>query len=259
MMNPFERSAMHYKHLSKSERNVCDLFYKNPKLFENSSITDLSKLYGVSVSSIQRFAKQIGYTGFSEFKFALSSNLKLDDANEDTKDTIYSQFINHYSNINKFLLNSDIEAKIRLIGSLIHKSNRTYVVGSGTSSLPALSMSYILRSYGFDVTAYDNSMDLQLLSNIINKDDLVLIFSVSLNDSIYQNFIKNIRNIKGCIIIGITMNPDSKLIPLLDYSLLIQPQLKMIQMSNTENRILNNHSIFMTISELLCFYVQIEK
>lgn len=184
------------------------MFYKNPKLFENSLITEISKIYGVSTSSIQRFTKQLGYSGFSEFKFALNSNLKPNDENEVISDTLYSQFIIHFSDINNITLNSEVEAKIKLISSLIYKSNRTYIVGSGTSSLPAISMSYILGSYGFDVTAYNNSMDLQLLSNIIKKDDLVLIFSVSLNDSIYQNFIKNIRNIKSCTIIGITMNPD---------------------------------------------------
>ena len=63
--------------LTKGQKKIADYFVRNPERVGMSSSMDLAKLIGVSDVSITRFARAIGYTGFSELKNDIYNNLAM--------------------------------------------------------------------------------------------------------------------------------------------------------------------------------------
>ncbi|ELD7554833.1 MurR/RpiR family transcriptional regulator, partial [Listeria monocytogenes] len=63
--------SSYFPSLSKSEQKVAQLILSNPDEVENLSINDLALMANVGESTIVRFSRKIGLTGFQDLKIAL--------------------------------------------------------------------------------------------------------------------------------------------------------------------------------------------
>ena len=61
--------------LSKSERKIASLILKNPSKVINQSISSLSEDAGVSLPSVNRFCKKLGFGGYPALKIQLAQEL----------------------------------------------------------------------------------------------------------------------------------------------------------------------------------------
>ena len=59
--------------LTKNESKACDMICEDLKLVQNCSIQELSEKIGVTKTTIMRFTQKMGYSGYSEFKYAVIS------------------------------------------------------------------------------------------------------------------------------------------------------------------------------------------
>ena len=59
------------KSLSRPELNILKYAYENTDELMELSIQDLSNRVSYSPATVLRFCKKLGYSGFSEFKYAL--------------------------------------------------------------------------------------------------------------------------------------------------------------------------------------------
>ncbi|MDU5141096.1 MAG: MurR/RpiR family transcriptional regulator [Paenibacillus dendritiformis] len=64
-----------YPSLTKSEKKVADIVLKDPETAVFYTITDLSKQAEVGDTSVIRFCRKLGYSGYQEFKLSLAQNL----------------------------------------------------------------------------------------------------------------------------------------------------------------------------------------
>ena len=64
-----------YQNLSPAERRVADYVLENPEEASHMTIDCLAANAGVSLPSVTRLTKKLGYAGFSEFKIALAGSV----------------------------------------------------------------------------------------------------------------------------------------------------------------------------------------
>ena len=61
-----------YSSLSTKEKQIADFILENPKESVNPSIEELAERIGISESTMVRFAKKLGYSGYQRFRIALA-------------------------------------------------------------------------------------------------------------------------------------------------------------------------------------------
>ncbi|WP_028975886.1 MurR/RpiR family transcriptional regulator [Sporolactobacillus terrae] len=74
----FELSIkMHYDQLTDSEKEMAKFMMRRPQDVVNMSIVELGAAMLSSKSSVLRFAKKLGYRGFSELKYVIRESMKV--------------------------------------------------------------------------------------------------------------------------------------------------------------------------------------
>lgn len=182
-----EKIQGRFDSLPKNQRKVADFVIDN---FDNIPFVDVhevSRLVGVSVASVIRFAQSVGFTGFSELRDAVSDSLKkhlkkkeifpLFDKSNLKNDLLTSVANMDVKNINDTL--SIIDRQVfNLVIEKIVESNRVYTAGLGISYLLAEILSYQLTQVGVDASVLKHTHTLfheQIL--YINENDLLICFS----------------------------------------------------------------------------------
>ena len=61
-----------YSSLSAKEKKIADFILEYPKESVNPSIEELAERIGISESTMVRFAKKLGYSGYQRFRIALA-------------------------------------------------------------------------------------------------------------------------------------------------------------------------------------------
>lgn len=182
-----EKIQGRFDSLPKNQRKVADFVIDN---FDNIPFVDVhevSRLVGVSVASVIRFAQSVGFTGFSELRDAVSDSLKkhlkkkeifpLFDKSNLKNDLLTSVANMDVKNINDTLSIIDREV-FNLVIEKIVESNRVYTAGLGISYLLAEILSYQLTQVGVDASVLKHTHTLfheQIL--YINENDLLICFS----------------------------------------------------------------------------------
>jgi len=203
-MNPYEKIELKKDSFTKKEMIIYNILQKNPDLILRGSITSLSKDYKVSQSTITRFCQKIGYDGFNEFKFDVFRAEKQGYDNENNLTVIesYCQLLHILEeNINYKLLNK--------VATDIVKADTIYVTGVHKSSLPAQMMKYNLFKVNKKVI-YLQSDEIQELSHIITKQDLLIVFTNQGNGLTIKNQFQEDKEKIDFNLTFITMNNKLK-------------------------------------------------
>ena len=100
MANPLILIRSLYESLSRTQRQLADYILDNGDEIPFLSVHDLADAAGVSVATISRFARSIGYESFKEFKRTLGKDslasfngiyqaITPDDSDEDLIDKVF--------------------------------------------------------------------------------------------------------------------------------------------------------------------------
>ena len=214
-----------YYNLRKSERKVADYIMANAPDVVHLTIADLSSQVGVSEPTVIRFCKNIGMTGYQDFKIQLAHGITkplpiIHDtiSQEDTIQEVGKKVINsHMIALDQTLnqLNFDLLNKVseRLLAS-------RYVdfYGLGGSGTVAIDVENKFLRTNLQTHVYTDS-HLQLMrTSLMGSDDTVVIFSNTGNTQHFRNLIELANNSNVCSIL-ITSMPQSSLAKLATYSI----------------------------------------
>ncbi len=75
-MNLKERISIYYTSLTTTEKRIYTQIMDNPHIIIDHSIIEAGELCHTSKSAMLRFAKKLGYRGYSEFKYAIEESTK---------------------------------------------------------------------------------------------------------------------------------------------------------------------------------------
>lgn len=148
------RSA--YATLPSAERKVADFILANPERAMHMVINEIAECAGVSVPSVTRLARKLGYKGFLDFRVALASGAAISaeahkvspveetDSDEDVVEKMYLASIRALEDTYRAMDRSKVCDSARRIA----QADRVFICGGGGSALLAMDMSYQLNALG---------------------------------------------------------------------------------------------------------------
>ncbi len=173
------RSA--YAALPTAERKVADFILKNPTKAPLMVINEIADEVGVSVPSVTRLAKKLGYEGFLDFRVALAQGsaaldlataapLTENDADEKVVEKIFMSCSNVIEDTMKAL---DKKAMSELANAVI-KAKRIFVLGTSASASFAYDLAKQLVFIGYDAIAVNDVMTIEMYSKNFTSNDLFI-------------------------------------------------------------------------------------
>lgn len=216
--------------LTKSEKKLCKYLIEDQDLIIRSTITQLAEVTGISDSTIIRFCRKFGYSGFHDFKIGLAqevSALKAEEKEEilsgpidenDSIETIAKKF--HSINIDALQQTMDLMHynEISRCADMIMKAKKVHFIGIGHSGTTAQDTKYKFMRTGIDTDVYTDGHTMIMMASIMNKDDLVFAISHSGNTAEVVNSLKVAKE-AGAKVISITCGINSKVIGYSDASI----------------------------------------
>lgn len=220
------RLAEAYRDLPEAMRRVADALMSDPLLGALWGIESMATRSEVSVGTVVRFAKRLGYNGFSEFRDALrgacharsgDSDLELMESPTDVFGTLAEVARRDGENLSRLIQMVDqptLEAAVRMLVQAHHR----VILGRGVSHVMSLIMGFYLTQAGLPCIAAIPSDFSNQVANLGADDVLVVLsfapYSRETLDS--AHFAKE----SGIPVIAFSDHPDS---PLKPYSDLLIP------------------------------------
>lgn len=190
----------YYKSLSYSEKLIADYTFNNVSSLINLSIQELAETLGIAPSTIISFVKKLGFTGYSQFKITLASEVlnpthKQWDMNTiDTNDNLYINIAK--SNIKALEESFDTINfnDIQSAAHLISVANKIVLFGIGSSSMLAHEAYDLFLRLGLNCSINDDIHHQMLAASLLKKGDVGVVLSQSgVNKNIMQ-IIETISN-----------------------------------------------------------------
>lgn len=178
------RSA--YASLPSAERKVADFILENPEKASLMVITEIAEASNVSVPSVTRLAKKLGYSGFLDFRVALAAGsssldslksepLKADDADPVAVEKVFLACMRALEDTLRGM-NKD---KLSEVADKIVSAKRIFVLGTTSSSEIASDFALQLASLGYDATAVLAPEVMDMYQSRFTPDDTVVGLSCS--------------------------------------------------------------------------------
>lgn len=200
--------------LTDNDLHILSFILDNPTEIQELNIVDLAKKCHTSKSTILRLAQKLGYSGFSELKYAIKPSEVKSPANVDYMEQ-QKQDINTTL---KLFSQSDLS---ELIEKIDH-ADRIFGYGTGWGQQNALKeLSRNLMSCKKYMLSIPAKTEFDLNMPLITKDDLVIIISLSGD---IKDIVENVNtlNMRGVPIISITSFTNNNLASLAPYNLYYQ-------------------------------------
>jgi len=209
---------------SDKEKTVADYILSRPADAVHPSIEELAASIGVSVSTLLRFVKKLGYEGYQQFRIALATETLAPESrfyetsvmdSEDPVTVVFSAARSALDMTEKLL---DRHA-LKEVALLACKAPVFYIFGLGGSGVVARDAVHkFIRSGLHCQTAEDYHLQLMMASQA-DREDLALVVS---NTGANKDTLAIVDILKktGCRVAAITTYPRSPLARVADYLLL---------------------------------------
>jgi DNA-binding MurR/RpiR family transcriptional regulator len=222
-----------YSMLPKNQKILGNYFIDNFDKIPFLNVQQVSEATSLSVASVIRFTQRIGFTGFLEFRDAISRELQkrihnkeifaLVDESKIKNDILASIASKDIKNINESLFSIDRES-FDLTINLILRAKRVYTAGLGISSLLSNILSYQLNQVAIKSQnfVHDHSTFAEQIL-FLSSNDLLIAFSFppySKETVIAAEFARK-KNIK---VVAITNKEASPITRFSETSLVVKSQ-----------------------------------
>ena len=177
------RLAEAYRELPEAMRRIADALMSDPLLGALWGIESMAERAHVSVGTVVRFAKRLGYKGFSEFRDALreacharsgDADLELMESPTDVYGTLAEVARRDGENLTRLIQMVDqptLDAASRLLMGAHHR----VILGRGVSHVMSLIMGFYLTQAGLPCIAAIPSDFSNQVANLGAKDLLVVL------------------------------------------------------------------------------------
>lgn len=186
---------------TKTDLAIYEYLKGDPEGFAHKSYDELVEDLGISPSSLIRFAKKLGYTGYAGLQYQLGIDLekRAEHGREKTIGETYCDFILQEEK------SIDQEALDHL-AHLVLDASKVHCVGFHLSNLPARFLSVALRAlHGVDA----DSPEYDYLMQQYRNDEIIILYSVRSGEQ-YREFLKRLAKLpdaeRPCVAL-VTMNP----------------------------------------------------
>lgn len=241
-----------YSGFTESQKKIGRYISENYNKVIYMSAQSLATDLNVSDATIIRFAKCIGFSGYSEMRDAIRKEINIYDSpherllrNYEFDENIDSLFLqvakndfwaheHFYNNINCTLIDQVAEE--------IHKADTIHLVGFGTDKIIPLFLDWYLRIMGFKTICYtENGFEFSNRFSVLKLNDLVII-CISPRHLKDEKIVFDVVKQKGAKIVSLTTRRMSDVIMTSDISLTVETK---------SAEFLNSYVTFMSLCNLI--------
>lgn len=184
-MNIVEQMGKNFENMTEGEKKIYQYIMKNPLAVSLKSINEVSEDLNMSKTSLMRYAKNLGFNGYAQFKKTLQEEQILDSSPAERMKKLYeSDYLmclektknKEFENISNTLINID-DLKFNEIIELILEEKRIFTMGWDVSSYLSGILNFRLNHLGFDsreIRRDSVDFDVQLMH--LKKEDVLIVF-----------------------------------------------------------------------------------
>jgi DNA-binding MurR/RpiR family transcriptional regulator len=214
--------------MTATSKKIAEYVLETPEDVLRMSITELAKAANVrSESSVVRFYRTLGFSGYHDFKVTLASELSgssivhtyedvlIDDSISEVKRKVFSSCIRAFQEN----LNSLDEENLRKTVEVIDDSRQIICVGHGASASVANYAAFRFSLLGKDAFFIPDSHAYAVVLSKLKKDDMVL--AVSYSGETRDIVLPLQKKSEGANIVALTGNKYSSLARISKINLLV--------------------------------------
>ena len=248
-MNFMENIQLKRSTLTKNEAKACDMICADLKLVQNYSIQELSDHIGVTKTTIMRFTQKMGYSGYSEFKYAVINyvNSPENSSTEETDGVAAAE--NIYADTIRLIHHALDESGMKKLAGQIIQARTVYLAGMINSHVSAIQLYYSLLMFGIRATVLDSGEAAKSVDMCVGQNDLVIVYTVSGKSSI-NRVLEELKENTGCRIVMITSSSNSSFAD----ETIVLPSL-----SVQRGSLLENVPVYSVFNAILANYISQEK
>lgn len=183
-LDPLLLIQMNYDSFRKSEKRVADYILRVPHEIVNLSITNLAEKCQVSETSVIRFCKKNGYSGYQNLKINIAMSViapskqihEVATHTDSTYDLIHKVMTANKTAIENTVQLLNPEQVERAIEA-ISKSKRLEFYGMGGSGAVAIDAQHKFFKYGISCIAYSDTHMQAMSASTMQKGDIAFAIS----------------------------------------------------------------------------------
>ncbi len=168
-----------YDSLSQTQRQLADHILDNGDDVPFLSVHELAQNAGVSVATISRFARELNFDSFKEFKTQLGKDslpavtglfraINVDDSDDDIIDKVFRGNITSLEDTLKIVNHDELLRAARLLAI----SERIVLFGIGSSGNIARDAALRMMQLDIQAEAYSDSYEILVQANRMKKDEV---------------------------------------------------------------------------------------
>ncbi|HIU77202.1 MAG TPA: MurR/RpiR family transcriptional regulator [Candidatus Pelethocola excrementipullorum] len=217
-----ENIREHYDQIFSAERKVADFVLKNPQKTVDSNVSELARQSGVSDATVVRMCHHIGYTGYYQFRIALSRDLGKRQVGAvlltDSANAVENVFLEYAQAMLAIGRRIDANVMANCV-NLIKTCKQAHIMAVGNTSPLAQYMGFRLGRLGVKCT-YNVAAEYFLNHvNLADTGDIIIAISQSgISKQVVQGM--ELGKEKALKMIAITAVAQSPVAELADYVLL---------------------------------------
>lgn len=192
-----------YSTFTRSEREIADFFLSAPDISDFSAKVVAETVF-VSKSSLSRFAKKCGFSGYREFIFHYKNSFPKEKKARTAKTVFetYQELLNKTYNLMD-------EAQLARITRLFYEKNRVIIFGLGSNGYAAREMESRFSRIGVDIDALDQADRIKMQAPFLNPGHLVIGFSLSGETESVLYLLKKAKKKEAATILFTSNNKES--------------------------------------------------
>lgn len=166
-----------YENFTPTEKRIADYFISN-KESDDFSASRLSNRVHVSESSLSRFAKKCGFSGYREFSYRYKESLDRKEVDEKNTELTHLVIDTYQDLLSKSFSMVDVEM-IKRICDEINRASIIYTYGVGNSSTCADEFKLRFMRFGRKIISESNHHTMRIQASSMTEKDLVIGISIS--------------------------------------------------------------------------------
>lgn len=217
-----ENIREHYDQIFSAEKKVADFVLENPQKTVDSNVSELARQSGVSDATVVRMCHHIGYTGYYQFRIALSRDLGKKQVGAvqltDSVDAVENVFLEYAQAMLAIGRHIDSNVMLNCV-NLIKTCKQAHILAVGNTSPLAQYMGFRLGRLGVKCTYNVAAEYFMNHVNLADAGDIIIAISQSgISKQVVQGM--ELGKEKGLKMISVTAVAQSPVAELADYVLL---------------------------------------
>jgi len=208
-----------YDSLPEAEKQVADYILKHPDRVPFCSVSALAEAAGISIASVSRLSKKMGYPGFKDFKIDIAQEISSQNhlssiyqaiKENDSRDEIIEKvFLGNIKSLEDTFKLLD-KSSINKAANILIRAKRLLFFGVGSSGNVARDAALRFTHIGIHAYAYTDSFETLIQAVTMEKGDVAFGISHSGRSVTTMEALKLARK-NGIFTIGISNYPQSPL------------------------------------------------